>query len=352
MQPSVNLLNDLKSLVPFLDRQQSFVDKELEKLKFWVNMCDNPNLKSSIEEHLDETNLKKIGGKEALSKFVPGNSQLNQNPKGVCYVRVKCGDIILNTASPLIAKRTPDIKVSHQRSKRQTKAKDVVSTFTLGYLKNQTVNSHSLEDITLSKIDVIPNDLTEENLWSHHDKLEEATNLSNLPYYGKEVSTRKSHRFHSLLENPISKRARILPGNHLNTAGLFDKLASLLVHDADTPIRTRHISENDSYRTRNTINVSCLNLDEKAYLRLRAAKLLPLESMLNNDLTIHSELDNVIDMKISSLNDLIVKMNKDLNELYPETSKFVCESNKRYVPFIVMLCKCHLLKIFHLIVKK
>ena len=317
-----------------LENQQRFVDGEFKKLNNWVKT----NLGDVSLEIIDQTLIKserqEYDTMKPLILSVSENiNKRNAISSGICHVRIRCEGLNVDNTTPLLANRKQKELTPKVKRQVKTKEKEIFPKFTLNHLKNQSASLRGVETLALSRDITKPSELIDENFWTHQTKVEEATNLSNIPNFGKEISTRKSHRFKSLIREPKPKKLRRFNSitgqsslNCIRTTGLFDKLTSLLVHEADKPLKVR---KNLANETHDIVDISMLNLDERAYIRLRAAKLLPFKAMMENDLTLYSEIDCVIDDKISTLNGRMIEMNKSLSKLYTETSNFVLEMNQR-----------------------
>ena len=88
-------------------------------------------------------------------------------------------------------------------------------------------------------------------------------------------------------------------------------------------------NNNHSSKTSNsieeTVNISDLNLDERTFVQLKVANLLPFNCTMENELTIHADMDDTIDEKLSRLNDNVIGINNVLSSLHHKTFDFVKE---------------------------
>uniref|UniRef100_A0A7S2KFI8 Uncharacterized protein n=1 Tax=Leptocylindrus danicus TaxID=163516 RepID=A0A7S2KFI8_9STRA len=187
-------------------------------------------------------------------------------------------------------------------------------------------------------------DLDEITLWQHVSSLESNINLKNVPKFLTETSTRRAHNF-GLFRNKRRKLdKKVEKSFNCNKFGLFDKLTSLLVpeegDDDDDPKAKR-----GRFAMKDELDVSSLSVDERTFVHLRAAKLLPDIVHLG-----HSELDDIIDEKIADLNEEVVSANDSLGRIRDDVIDFV--SHEEMCKKKAKTNRAHILKYQQLLLKK
>lgn len=312
------LISELHQLVGVMADQHLYLSTHNARMDAWLHEFAPALLKPKPNEPVPATNpVPASSGPTNTMTYdhAAAASALPDKLRGEYMVKLKLSGVMLPQPLTAIKKGfvPPPLPIklpvpAPQRQKRE-RAIPKPAFPTIRHVKSRILTPSKLEKPPVKLVDV-----DEISLWEHVSSLESNINLKNLPKFLTEVPTRRAHNFGLFRNRRRKLDEKVEKSFHKNNFGLFDKLASLLVpEEGDDNPKAR-----GRYEVDDELDVSDLSVDERTFVHLRAANMLPDVLHLG-----HTELDDIIDDKIADLNEEVVAANDIVGRIRDNVVDFV-----------------------------